>query len=314
MKKNILILGGTGFIATNIIAHFLDSHFNTNDNITFIIATRNAKSFINTRNNIYVKCDFKTELDIINIFNTFQITEVFHFLNTNVPSTSGHNIINDINSNLNSTIRLLDIMILHKVKKIFFLSSGGTLYNNNLECTNCFQEDSVIAPNNSYGIIKMTIENYIKLYSKNGYIEFLIFRIPNIFGPFHNNVNNGIINIAIKSALENNKIIIWGDGTMRKDYLFSLDLAKIFWDFYFSDIKNEVFNIGTGDLYSTNQILNKIKNYLPNLSWDHTDLSPFDTNLTIFNIDKLKLSFNVKFTTLEDAISQTISWQKVNLF
>ena len=131
---------------------------------------------------------------------------------------------------------------------------------------------------------------------------------------FHNNVNNGIINIAIKSALENNKIIIWGDGTMRKDYLFSLDLAKIFWDFYFSDIKNEVFNIGTGDLYSTNQILNKIKNYLPNLSWDHTDLSPFDTNLTIFNIDKLKLSFNVKFTTLEDAISQTISWQKVNLF
>ncbi len=310
-KKYILVLGGTGFLGMNVIYHYQQElqEFAEND-LVFIVVGRTQ--VLQTRSNcIQIQMDYRNEQELRNLMESYPIEEVFHFISTTVPATSNANIKCDVKSNLLSTLTLLELMREFDIKRLIYLSSGGTVYGEHHEMK--YQEDYLSSPNNSYGVLKLTIENYIKLYQKLFGIKYLILRISNPFGMYHESEVNGLINIAIRKSLNNKPIQIWGDGKSMKDYIFSSDFARIFWKLKFLNNYNHVINVGSGESYSINEILGYVKKILPNTEWVYQDEKIFDTRHSIFSIDKLKSKIEFSNTQIVQAIECTYHWEKNKL-
>jgi UDP-glucose 4-epimerase len=306
--KYILVLGGTGFLGMNVINHYQENlKKSEEDGVVFIVVgkTQVAQMGVNC---IQVQIDYRNELELRNLMQVYPIDEVFHFVSTSVPATSNTNIKVDVQSNLLSTLTLLELMREFNIKKIIYLSSGGTVYGEHHEVE--YQEDYLSTPNNSYGVLKLTIENYIKLYQKLFGIDFLILRVSNPFGLFHESEVNGLINIAIRKSLNNKPIQIWGDGKSTKDYIFSSDFARIFWKLKVLNNYNHAINVGSGESYSINEILGYVKQILPNTEWVYQDEKIFDTRHSIFSIDKLKSKIEFSNTQIVQAIESTYHWEK----
>lgn len=305
-KKNILLLGGTGFLGRNIIEYYtslLDK--NIDKKYFFILVGKSNK--VTVPNAVSIEMDYTDNDALRAIFIKYKIDEVFHFISTSIPATSNIHIKEDVNSNLLGTIALLELMYEFQVKKISYLSSGGTVYGEKVE--SYFQEDAISSPNNSYGVLKIAIENYIKLYHKTHGIEYLILRISNPFGKYHNSNKNGLINIAIRKAIANETIQIWGDGTTTKDYIFATDFANIFWQLKLNNNCNETINVGSGNYYSINEILVNIKKIIPSTRWEYIEAKVFDTINPVISISKLKSKIIVEYTNLSKAIEETYNWE-----
>lgn len=309
--KYILVLGGTGFLGMNVINHYQQElqEFAERDFVFIIVGkTHVLQSRLNC---IQVQMDYRNELELRKLMESYPIDEVFHFISTSVPATSNVNIKDDVKSNLLSTLTLLELMREFNIQKIVYLSSGGTVYGEHHEMK--YQEDYLSTPNNSYGVLKLTIENYIKLYQKLFGIDFLILRVSNPFGLYHESEVNGLINIAIRKSLSNKPIQIWGDGTSTKDYIFASDLARVFWQLKELNCYNDVINIGSGQMYSINDILGYIRMVLPQTKWVYQDEKIFDTRHSIFSIDKLKSKIEFSNTQIVQAIESTYHWEKNKL-
>jgi UDP-glucose 4-epimerase len=137
------------------------------------------------------------------------------------------------------------------------LSSGGAVYGEKL--LDKISENEICDPVSSYGVVKLTIENYLRLYQKQYGINYLILRVSNPFGKFHASEKQGIVNIAIRRALKIKIIEVWGDGKQSKDYIFVDDLIQIIFKLLKLKVANKTINVGSGETQQLNGILDTIK-------------------------------------------------------
>lgn len=309
MSENILILGGFGFIGTNLTEELLKR-----GNYNIIIFEAN-KVFIQNPDilsnvKIYYG-DFHNEKDYEIIFKENKIDMIIHLIGTTIPSLSNESIIYDINSNLINTINLLNMMRKYKINHIVFSSSGGTVYGIlNKE----HRENDATTPICSYGIIKLTIEKYLILYNYLYGINYLILRPSNPFGEYHLNPKQGLINVVLEKILKGEIIEIWGDGSVLRDFIYIKDLVRIFADLIEKKIQNNIINIGTGRGYSVNEILTIIKREIGEFSLKYVEGRKVDIPHVILNIDKLQSIVDINLTSIEEGIRKTYDWLKKKLF
>ncbi len=305
LAKKILILGGFGFIGTNLTEELLKR-----GNYDIIIFE--GKKVIKQNPELFKKVkiyygDFHNEREYEIIFKENEIDTVIHLIGTTIPSISNENIIYDIQSNLVNTIKLLNMMIQYKVKNIVFTSSGGTVYG---ILKNKHKESDPTRPISSYGIIKLTIEKYLYLYNKLFGLNYLILRPSNPFGEYHINPQQGLINVILKKIFNGENIEIWGDGSVVRDYIYIKDFVRIFIDLIEKKIQNEILNIGSGRGYSINEILTIIRKEIKDFQLKYMDKRKVDVPYLILNIDKLKTILDINFISIEKSIKKTYEWLK----
>jgi UDP-glucose 4-epimerase len=309
--KNILVLGGFGFIGSNLL-NYIDHHKQHDCNV--IVFDKQPVHPFGLKFQCVSKVysgDFGNRQDVDQIFEENRIDRVFHFLNTTVPATS-FDIRFDIESNLLATIGLLESMLSHSVGNIIFISSGGAIYGNTLGLCHVENEDTF--PLSSYGIVKLAIEKYIHMFSHRNSLSYLILRLSNPFGPFHYSMKQGMINVAIRKAIQREKFTVWGDGTNRKDYIFVEDFVDILMKLIELNVRNEVINIGSGCLYSINNILEKVKMIEPSFDWEYVNNKEFDNMTFELQTNRLKTHLgDYGYTALDDGIEKTFEWSKANL-
>ena len=122
--KDILILGGTGFIGINLTYRLLET---TDNHITvfgrhletYPSDLRNHKRITVVQGNYGIDYGFEPLTQGKEL--------VFHLISTTVPTTSNKNIAKEITDNIESTSYLLESCVRNQVKKIVFVSSGGTV-------------------------------------------------------------------------------------------------------------------------------------------------------------------------------------------
>jgi len=305
LKKNILILGGFGFIGTNLTEELLKR-----GNYEIIIFEAKEIQIQNPDLLNQVKIyygDFHNENDYEIIFRENQIDLVINLISTTIPSVSNDNIVYDINSNLINTIKLLDVMKQYNVNQIIFPSSGGTIYGISKEK---HKESDFTTPICSYGIIKLAIEKYLQLYNYLHGINYLILRFSNPFGEYHKNPRQGLINVTLNKILNNETIEIWGDGSVVRDYIYIKDLVSIVGDLIEKDIQNKIINIGSGQGYSVNEILNIIRDEVGDFPLRYTESRKIDVSYLVLNIDKLREILKINLTNLSEGIKRTYNWLK----
>lgn len=310
--KYILFLGGNGFLGKNVLDHYYEGHGLAED-IHFVVvgATKPiAPDNIPSDRLSYHTLDFSDKAALELLFKIYTFSEVFHFVSATVPANSNQEMSKDIGTNLLGTIGLLELMVQYGATKIMYMSSGGAIYGDSMEGGS--EETDFNNPNNSYGIVKLTIEKYILLFSKLHGLDYLIFRLSNPFGPHHTSSRNGIVNIAIRKAIRKEPVVIWGDGLNTKDYIYAKDFAGIFWMLYEKDIKNQILNVGSGKVYSIIDILENIKKIIPDLHWTFEAPKSFDTKKVAFKLDALKSILDIQNTEFLTALKETYDWELSN--
>lgn len=306
------MLGGFGFISTNILK-FIDAHLGNQYEV--ILFDRIAKHPYG----IECKCvkkvysgDFSNEVNIAQIFAENKIDMVFHLLSSTVPATS-RNAQYDVESNLISTLKLLEVMDKYDVKDIMYMSSGGAIYGDYLEKVH--NEEDAVYPKSSYGVVKLAIEKYLLAYSELYGFNTLILRLSNPYGPYHYNDKQGIINIAIRKALKCQPLQIWGNGDGIKDYIYIEDVCDILMRLIEDGIHTNVYNVAAGMALSVNEIGEAIKKEIPSFVSEHVNASAIDVQSFELDITKLRKRLGgYRMTPFDEALKKTINWQKTQQF
>lgn len=309
--QTILLLGGFGFISSNVLA-YIDQH--ARDLYQVILFDK----FPNHHHGLKFKCvkriytgDLSDETSINQIFEENQVDMVFHLLSSTVPATS-HNAQYDVESNLISTLKLLAVMDKFGVKNIVYFSSGGAIYGDYLNKVH--NEEDAVYPKSSYGVVKLAIEKYLLSYAELYGFKTLILRLSNPYGKYHFNDKQGIVNIAIRKALNGSPLEIWGSGDGIKDYIFVDDVCNILFRLIKDGIETQVYNLAAGSAHSVNEIAHIIKQVMPSFTWHYVNASILDIQSFELDITKLRNRLGgYRFISFEEGIKKTIEWEKQQL-
>jgi UDP-glucose 4-epimerase len=303
-KRNVLILGGNGFIGKNLIPRFVKSY---NLVIVFDRSFPESNSMEKTK---FIQGDFNDKVLLKSIFDQFQIDYVVHLISTTLPHNSNDRIKFDIESNLINTIYLLDLCVEYEIRNILYISSGGTVYGKPLKFP--VKESHPTHPINSYGIIKLTIEKYIQLYNHLYGLNFTILRAANPYGPHQlPNKGQGVISSFIQKIYNNQPIEIWGDKNISRDYIYIDDLTELILLASYESI-NDIFNAGFGMPVTLDDILFTLKELdLEPDSIVYHQSRKADIPLIYLDIEKVSNRFNWKpRVKLNEGIEKYISWFK----
>lgn len=280
----VLVMGGLGFIGSHLCRHLLKEgyHVRIFDKLygsTELIA--DIQQEVDIRNGDIEKSD-----DVLRALEGMDM--VIHLIHTTVPGSSMQDPVYDVLSNVESNAKWLSHLHETNLKRIIYISSGGTVYG--IPKSDPIREDHPTDPICSYGITKLAIEKYIAMYANLNGIEYRIGRPSNVYGEGqHLNVGQGVIGVFLDRVLKKEPIQIWGDGTQRRDYLYVDDLTTGVLHLIHHEGPGRVFNISHGNGYSLNELLNIIQDglQLP-VQVEYVHDRGFDTPSNILDSARLK--------------------------
>lgn len=251
--EHCLILGGSGFIGSYVTEALIARGY-----MVSVLSRRNArrKNLLHLLDRIrIVEGDFNNEVELQRAMEG--VDYVFHLISATLPATSNDNPIYDVEINLIGTLRLLNLCIANKIKKVVFVSSGGTVYGKPQYTP--INEQHPTHPICSYGIVKKTIEDYLFMYHTLHGLDYTVLRLSNPYGERQNPYNiQGVIAVFLRKALNDEVIEIWGDGNVVRDYVYVRDVAEAFVKALEVPSAEKIFNIGSGRGYSLNELLQLI--------------------------------------------------------
>lgn len=299
----LVVLGGAGFIGSHIVDRLLkDGHsirifdrpfvqkyreFNLNEKVEWYYGD------ITSRSNIREAID--------------GTDAVIHLISTTLPKSSNEDPVFDIESNLIGSINILESMVLLKVPKIIFISSGGTVYGKSNSVP--IKESHSTNPIVSYGVIKLAIEKYLYLYENLHNIKTVSLRVSNPYGERQKIENaQGAIGVFLDKAIKRNTIEIWGDGSIIRDYIYIQDVAEAFAKAIEYTGNLSVFNIASGVGVSLLEIIYTIEDILEiKLERNYKAGRTIDIPINILcnQLALKELGWKPKFSLI-DGISETI--------
>lgn len=183
---------------------------------------------------------------------------IIHLSSSTNPTTSNINISNDISTNILTSAKLFDSCVRKKVKKVIFISSGGTVYGKDVKCP--IKEDFPTNPINSYGLQKLTIEKMLYIYDHLFDLNYSIIRLSNPYGPYQRpNGQLGVITTFLFNAINGIDINVYGDGSIVRDFIYIDDAIRAINLIIENDCKYKIYNIGSGHGTSINEVIENIK-------------------------------------------------------
>lgn len=287
----VLVLGGSGFLGKHIVRKLIeDSHQVT-------VFGRKADK-IEIPGVKTVSADFSDTLSLSE--SLIGVDKVVHLISTSVPSTSNKDPISDIQGNLVNTVKLLEMMKQSGLKDIVYFSSGGTVYGH--PKTIPISESHANAPVCSYGVVKLAIEKYLHMYSDLYGFNTVILRPSNPFGPGQTHTGvQGFIGTCIAAALSDSSLTIWGDGSVKRDYVFAEDVAEATIS-ALNYQESDIFNISSGEGVSLNEIIELVQQETgKSITVNYQAKRDFDIPEIILNNEKARRVLNwqpsTSFTT-----------------
>ncbi len=214
-----LVLGGNGFIGSHVVDHLLAEGHSVR------VFDRSMEKFRQPL--VQVDYHLATFDDVPALAEAMEgVDVVYHLISTTVPSTSNKDAVYDVESNLVGTIKLLNLIRDSKVSRIVYLSSGGTVYG--VPDSSPIPESHPLRPICSYGVVKVAIENYLRMYHRLYGLEYTVLRVSNPYGERQGHVGvQGVVGTFMGKVLDHQPIEIWGDGRIVRDFIYIGDLADL---------------------------------------------------------------------------------------
>jgi UDP-glucose 4-epimerase len=303
------VLGGKGFIGSHLVDALLAAGHPVR---AFDRPTVAPLSVVNHPLIEWSDGDFGNGGDIVRALDGCEV--VFHLVSTTLPGTSNADPAFDVESNVAGTVRFLHEAVKSGIKKVIFMSSGGTVYG--VPKSVPIDENHPTDPISSYGITKLAIEKYLRLFKTLHGLSYTVVRPSNPFGPRQRSQGaQGAVAVFMGRILHGEPLDIWGDGSVVRDYLYIDDLTTALLAALAYEGAETVFNVGSGAGLSLNQVLDGIeqvtgkkaeRRYFPARAFD------VPANILAIGRAKAELKWAPK-TSFLDGLARTAAWMQTTL-
>lgn len=305
-KPSCLVLGGGGFLGINLCRRLASRGYR-------VRAFGRSCAFPKAIDSVeWCQGSFSNPIQLAAAIRSSEI--VFHLIHSAPPNAMDQEISSDIQSDIISTICLLDICRKLQVKRIVYVSSAGTVYGNAVQTPT--PESAATEPISAYGISKLAIEKYLAHYNHLYSLDYRILRVTNPFGPFQvATKNQGLIAALISRALRGDIIDIWGDGTAVRDFIYIDDVMDALERAAFIECDPKIFNIGSGVGRAVNDVLSAVEIHLEvKLKVAYHQKRILDVTVSTADIRLAMASLGwAPSVGFEEGLQRTIHWWKNGL-
>jgi nucleoside-diphosphate-sugar epimerase len=314
-NKSILITGGTGFFGKWFLELIFYANKNYNTNILTTLITRNENKFFlenpHYKNNKFLKIIQIDILDLKKINHKFDF--LLHMAATSAIETfNGETDTNKTRTLFNGAKNIMEIAIENNISKILFTSSGVVYGSSSKDIKDESDVSHSLNLEKRNGLAKGKIlaEDIISNLSLENNINFKIARCFSFVGPYLPLDIHYAIGNFINDAIFKDKILINGNGSPYRSYLYISDtliwLTKLL-------VGNEegVFNVGSERRIQIIELANMVRDIIaPSkeviIQEKEVHEGNFKRDVYLPNTTKIRESLGVKeWTSLENAISKT---------
>lgn len=249
--SKILVTGGAGNVGSALVAKLIEDEKNyvvIADDLSTGNTSKLPAVFRDRWN--FVKCNVNDYNDISSVMLSYQFDYVFHFaavvgvLRTQANPIS---VLRDIDGIKN----ILNLSKNSAVKHVYF-SSSSEVYGEPVE----LPQHEFRTPLNSrvpYAVVKNVGECFFRSYQQEYGLNYTIFRFFNTYGP--NQSTDFVVSRFLASALRNENITIYGDGTQTRTFTFVDDtIDTCLACHYRKQMINDVINIGSDKLVTIQEL------------------------------------------------------------
>ena len=306
-KTRVAVLGGLGFMGSQICRELV-----------------NRGHFVRIFDKLYAShgliSDFEGAVEVVegdvsrpdDVLTAIADTEVvINLIHTTVPGSSMNDPGYDITSNVVAAAAWLQQLGKTRVRKILYVSSGGTVYG--VPESVPITEDHNTNPICSYGITKLAIEKYTAMYASMFGVDYYLLRPSNVYGPGQRlNISQGVVGVLASRALNGETLEIWGRGDNQRDYLFIDDFVAAVMALLAYDGDRRVFNVSSGTGRSVLEIISILRKHVASFpEVVHVQERGFDVPINVLNPDRIRCEAGWRASfDLEPGIIRTLDWIK----
>ena len=307
----IAILGGAGFIGTNLVEILAkyDHEIAVIDNLSMGNRLHDANL------NIQITVgDIANPLVLDTFLRNFNADRIYHLAANSDIKNSAANSSFDMQNTLLTTSSLLSYAYRNSIKELVFASSSA-IYGLAQEKS---KEDDVPSPISAYGWTKLSSEQLLMQASAQGCIKkLLVARFPNVTGIWQ---THGVVFDLLNRLKQNNAILeVLGDGNQEKPYVLASELVEALEKLIAQQwVGSKVINLSPISSTSVRQIVEiicRVTGLSPTIRYGNTPFG-WTGDIPSYELDttrSLEYLGNFAFTTSDVAIERAVDWFWKNL-
>ena len=304
----VLITGIAGFIGSNLAERCLREGWE----VTGIDDFSNGHEEFIPNGVKLIKKDFASQ-DVETLISSNHFDTVFHLAacprvgySVEQPFETNHN-------NVTKTLQLMDYCR-GNINRFVFASSSA-VYGNVEQLPT--QEDCNKNPQSPYGLQKLIIEQYLKVYNSLYGLESVCLRFFNVFGK--NQLGNSAYSTAVSAWLNainrNESMRSDGDGSQTRDmcHVNNVVEAMILSAKSPKQLNADVLNVACGSKTSNKEILEFLLSKYPDAKYHDAPWRPGDVMHTLADISKIGDVLGYKpVTEFWEGLEMTAQWYREN--
>ncbi len=321
--KRIFITGGTGFFGCWLLESFCWANQKLDLKAKAVVLTRDPEAFLNKAPHLAKNpsidlyqgdiCSFAFPADSF----SYLVHSFGHPFNPLQKKRSHANreILEKILGGLQHT---LDFSVANGIKNILFVSTGAIYGTPPVEMTN-IPEDFSRGNNpadgkNAYHEIRRMAEMICAIYNDCFSLDIRTARCFAFVGPYLPLQANFAIGNFINDAMRGGPIIIKGDGSPLRSYLYTSDLAVWLWTILVKGKRNTPYNIGSENGVSILEAARLVANNFsprPDIQIQKRTIQAFAPDRYIPDTTRARSELGLsESVSLCEALKKTIQWNR----
>jgi len=280
-QKNVIVTGGAGFIGS----HLTELLLSEGHKVTVIdnFSTGRPENLEHLKGNPDLELIYADITDFNKIEPLFSNTDwVFHLaaLADIVPSIEMP--LEYHKANVDGTFNVLEASVKHNIKRFVYSASSSCYGIPDIYPT---PEDTKPSPQYPYALTKFVGEQYVMHWAKIYKLPAVALRLFNVYGTRSrtSGTYGAMFGVFLAQKLAGKPYTIVGNGSQTRDFTYVTDAARAFYAAAKSSVCGEIFNVGSGNTYSVNKIVELLggeKVYI--------EKRPGEPDCTFANISKIQ--------------------------
>lgn len=314
----LFITGGTGFFGRWLLESFIFANQQLDLKASASILTRKPDSARQALSRLALAPTISLiDGDVRNFeFPKGEYSHIIHAATDASAKLNNENPLLMLDTIIEGTRHTLDFAVQCKAERFLLTSSGAVYGKQPGDITHIPEEfagspDS-LDPKSAYGIGKRTAEQLCALYEKQYGLSFTIARCFAFVGPYLPLDTHFAIGNFIRDALNGGPIVIKGDGTPYRSYLYAADLAIWLWTILLRGESGRAYNVGSEEEVSIAETARSVaRSVIPNIPIEiHEKSNPMTApERYVPSIQRAQGELNLnQYILFDDSIKRTISF------
>jgi UDP-glucose 4-epimerase len=256
--KNIVVIGGAGFIGSHVVEELLNTdvgRVTIYDNFARGKQSNIAAHLSDARCTVFPDGGDKREVDVLNAAlrdadGVVDLAAMWLLHSKDYPRTA-------FDVNVGGTFNVLEACVNNDIERLVY-SSSASVYGD--AATVPMTEEHPFNNRNFYGATKIASEAICRAFHDRYGLDYVGLRYMNVYGPHQDQTAayTGVIPIMLNKIDANEQPVINGDGSQSYDFVTARDVARSNVLALQSEATDEFYNVGTGVQTSIRQLCDLI--------------------------------------------------------